>query len=332
MKKWTAALLALVTALALTACAQTQQPVNGGTQQDVSVPAPPDEGYTAGSGDIVQIKGFRSIDIEWVSGEVNVELYDGEGIELTETLLDGSPVTQPMEWRVDEDDSTLDIRSQPQLVSLTEEKCLTVKLPRSTVLYELDIDAVSADVSVDLTEEDTLTLDELDQETFNTVVEEILNAKHIYILGVRSSYALSSFIGFYFNLMFDNVRLVHTTSASEAFEQILRVGEGDVVLGISFPRYSRRTLQALEYARDSGATVIALTDSRLSPLSQTAHYTLIAKSDMASFVDSLVAPLSVINALIVALGMRKQQEVSDIFNKLETIWDESQVYEKLDNE
>ena len=177
-----------------------------------------------------------------------------------------------------------------------------------------------------------LTLDELDQETFNTVVEEILNAKHIYILGVRSSYALSSFIGFYFNLMFDNVRLVHTTSASEAFEQILRVGEGDVVLGISFPRYSRRTLQALEYARDSGATVIALTDSRLSPLSQTAHYTLIAKSDMASFVDSLVAPLSVITALIVALGMRKQQEVSDIFNKLETIWDEYQVYEKLDNE
>ena len=164
------------------------------------------------------------------------------------------------------------------------------------------------------------------------MVEEILNAKHIYILGVRSSYALSSFIGFYFNLMFDNVRLVHTTSASEAFEQILRVGEGDVVLGISFPRYSRRTLQALEYARDSGATVIALTDSRLSPLSQTAHYTLIAKSDMASFVDSLVAPLSVINALIVALGMRKQQEVSDIFNKLETIWDEYQVYEKLDNE
>lgn len=177
-----------------------------------------------------------------------------------------------------------------------------------------------------------LTLDELDQETFNTVVEEILKAKHIYILGVRSSYALSSFIGFYFNLMFDNVRLVHTTSASEAFEQILRVGAGDVVLGISFPRYSRRTLQALEYARDSGATVIALTDSQLSPLSQTAHYTLIAKSDMASFVDSLVAPLSVINALIVALGMRKQQEVSNIFNKLETIWDEYQVYEKLDNE
>ena len=162
MKKWTAALLALVMALALTACGQTQQPVNGGTQQDESLPAPPDEGYTAGNGDIVQIKGFRSVDIEWVSGAVDVVLYDGEGIELTETLADGGPVTQPMEWRVDEDDSTLDIRSQPLTVSASEKKHLTVKLPRSTVLHELDIDAVSADVSVDLTEEDTLTLQELD--------------------------------------------------------------------------------------------------------------------------------------------------------------------------
>ena len=177
-----------------------------------------------------------------------------------------------------------------------------------------------------------LTLDELDQETFNAVVEAILQAKHIYILGVRSSSALSSFIGFYFNLLFDNVKLIHTTSVSEIFEQILRVGEGDVVLGVSFPRYSKRTLKALEYSRNSGATVIALTDSRLSPLSQIAHHTLIAKSDMASFVDSLVAPLSVINALIVAIGMRKQEEVSQVFNKLETIWDEYQVYEKLDNE
>ena len=133
MKRGIALLMALVMALALTACGRTQQqqrPVNGGAQQDVTLPAAPDEGYTAGSGDIVQIKGFRSIDIEWVSGAVDVVLYDGEGIELTETLADGGSVTQPMEWRVDEDDSTLDIRSQPQLVSLAEEKHLTVKLPR----------------------------------------------------------------------------------------------------------------------------------------------------------------------------------------------------------
>ena len=108
----------------------------------------PDAGYTAGNGDVVQLNGFRSIDIEWVSGQVNVELYDGEGISLTETLADGSPVGQAMEWRVDEDDSTLDVRSQPKLVSLAEEKILTVKLPRSMVLYELDIETVSAAISV----------------------------------------------------------------------------------------------------------------------------------------------------------------------------------------
>ena len=122
----------------------------------------PDAGYTAGNGDVVQLNGFRSIDIEWVSGQVNVELYDGEGISLTETLADGSPVGQAMEWRVDEDDSTLDVRSQPKLVSLAEEKILTVQLPRSMVLYELDIETVSAGVSVDLTDEDTLSLSELD--------------------------------------------------------------------------------------------------------------------------------------------------------------------------
>ena len=122
----------------------------------------PDAGYTSGNGDVVQLNGFRSIDIEWVSGQVNVELYDGEGISLTETLADGSPVGQAMEWRVDEDDSTLDVRSQPKLVSLAEEKILTVQLPRSMVLYELDIETVSAGVSVDLTDEDTLSLSELD--------------------------------------------------------------------------------------------------------------------------------------------------------------------------
>lgn len=177
-----------------------------------------------------------------------------------------------------------------------------------------------------------MTLDEIDRGSFEAVVETILNARHIYILGVRSSAALSDFLGFYFNLLFDNVRLVHTNSVSEIFEQLLRVGEDDVVLGVSFPRYSKRTLKALEYCKNSGATVIALTDSRLSPLSQTADYTLLAKSDMASFVDSLVAPLSVVNALIVAIGMRKQDEISKTFDHLEEIWDEYEVYEKLDNE
>lgn len=166
MKKGLARLLALVMALALTACGRTAQsghtaqPDSGGAAQPA--PAEPDVGYNAGNGEIVQLNGFRSISIEWVSGAVSVELYDGEGIELTETAMDGGPASQKMEWRVDEDDSTLDIRSQPQLVSLSEKKRLTVRLPRSMVLHELDIDAVSAAVSVDLTEDDTLTLTELD--------------------------------------------------------------------------------------------------------------------------------------------------------------------------
>ena len=121
-----------------------------------------------------------------------------------------------------------------------------------------------------------MTLDEIDRSSFEAAVEAILHARNIYILGVRSSASLSGFLGFYFNLMFDNVKLIHTNSVSEIFEQILRVGDGDVVLGVSFPRYSKRTLKALEYSKKSGATVIALTDSRLSPLSQTADYTLLA--------------------------------------------------------
>ncbi|HOJ10721.1 MAG TPA: MurR/RpiR family transcriptional regulator [Clostridiales bacterium] len=176
-----------------------------------------------------------------------------------------------------------------------------------------------------------ITLDNIDQEEFNNVVQCILNARKIYILGVRSSAALASFLGFYFNLIFDNVRLVHTTSVSEMFEQIVRASEGDVVIGISFPRYSKRTIKAMQFAKDKGCKVIAITDSKKSPISEYADYSLIARSDMASFVDSLVAPLSVINALIVAVGMKKERDVYDIFEKLETIWDEYQVYEKYDD-
>ena len=176
-----------------------------------------------------------------------------------------------------------------------------------------------------------LTLEEIDLIGFNAIVEAILNAKKIYILGVRSSAPLASFLGFYFNLIFDNVRLVHTTSVSEMFEQILRVSEGDVVIGISFPRYSKRTIKAMQFVKSQGATVIAITDSSESPLAECADHCITARSDMASFVDSLVAPLSVINALIVAIGMRKKESVYNTFERLETIWDEYQVYEKYDN-
>ncbi len=175
-----------------------------------------------------------------------------------------------------------------------------------------------------------MTLEEMSREEFSAVVDAIVRARRIYILGVRSAAALSDFLTFYFNLMFDNVRQVKTTLASEMFEQMLRVGPEDVVIGISFPRYSTRTVRAMEFARDQGATVVAVTDSELSPLYETANLRLLAKSDMASFVDSLVAPLSIINALIVAVAREKSTEVTDTFNRLERIWDEYQVYEKVE--
>lgn len=175
-----------------------------------------------------------------------------------------------------------------------------------------------------------MSLDGIDREEFSHVVDAIVEAKNIYILGVRSAAALSDFLTFYFNLIFNNVRQVKTTLASEMFEQLLRVGPGDVVIGISFPRYSTRTVRGMEFARDQGATVVAITDSELSPLYDTAELRLLAKSDMASFVDSLVAPLSIINALIVAVGRKRAAEVTETFRRLESIWDDYQVYEKVE--
>jgi len=171
------------------------------------------------------------------------------------------------------------------------------------------------------------TLEEIKPEVFDQAIDMILQAKTIYILGVRSSAALASFMGFYFNLVFENVKLIHTNSVSEMFEQIYRISKDDVVIGISFPRYSKRTLKAMEFARSRDANVIVITDSPLSPMIQFSNCSLIARSDMASFVDSLVAPLSVINALIVALCIKKKDNVLDTLENLETIWAEYQVYD-----
>ena len=133
-----------------------------------------------------------------------------------------------------------------------------------------------------------------------------------------------------FRSIFDNVTVVHATSTSEVFEQLLRIGPEDVIIGASFPRYSRRTVKAMQFARDRGAETIAVTDSETSPLTATATLTLLAKSDMASFVDSLVAPLSLINALIVSIGRKKNDDLSETFATLEQIWDEYEVYEKAE--
>ncbi len=171
------------------------------------------------------------------------------------------------------------------------------------------------------------TLEKIDHNAFDLAVDTILGAKNIYIVGIRSCAPLASFLSFYLTLMFDNVRLLHTNSSSEIFEQMVRIDGDDVIIGISFPRYSMRTLKALEFANNRNAKVITITDSIHSPMNLYSSCNLIADSDMASIVDSLVAPLSVINALIVALCMKKQKEVARTLTTLEEIWDEYQVYD-----
>ncbi len=172
------------------------------------------------------------------------------------------------------------------------------------------------------------TLDSISRDDFDRAVDTVLHAKTIYIIGMRSSASLANFLTFYFRLMFADVRMVQTTSGSEVFEHLLRVGEGDAVIAISFPRYSKRIINAVNYAKSQRAKVIALTDGPASPLAPCADALLCAKSDMMSFVDSLVAPLSIINAMIVAIAKIKHAELESTFARLETIWDEYEVYNK----
>lgn len=174
------------------------------------------------------------------------------------------------------------------------------------------------------------TLEEADSAAFGNAVEQLVSARTIYILGIRSASALSRFLYFYFNHIFDDVRHINTNSSSEMFEQILRIDSRDVFLGITFPRYSKRTQNAARFAKGNGAHVIGITDSAQAPIAEAADTLLLARSDMASFVDSLVAPLSLINALIVAVGLRKKNEISATFTRLEQIWDEYNVYEKIE--
>ncbi len=172
------------------------------------------------------------------------------------------------------------------------------------------------------------TLEAIDRDAFYAAVEKIVSARNIYILGVRSAAALADFLTFNFRMMFDNVRAVEGTTGTEIFEQLLDIGSEDVFIAISFPRYSKRTVRAVEFAHRAGADVVALTDSVTSPLANDCDQLLTARSDMASFVDSLVAPLSIINAMVAAVSMRKHDEVTKRLHRLETIWDEYDVYDK----
>lgn len=177
------------------------------------------------------------------------------------------------------------------------------------------------------------TADLLDREEFRAAVEAILKAKRIYILGARSAAPLASFLGYYLNFMFNNVHILTASGASEMFEKLIGMESSDVVIAFSFPRYSAATVKGAQYCRTTGATVIGITDSRLSPLGQHCDHVLIAKSDMVSIVDSIVAPLSVTNALLVALSAGREQLLSKTFDALERVWEEYNVYEKrVDNQ
>lgn len=170
------------------------------------------------------------------------------------------------------------------------------------------------------------TLDTIDAQAFDLAVDSILHARHIYVIGIRSCAPMAEFLAFYLNIMFDNVRLLHTNSSSELFEQMLYIGREDVIVGISFPRYSMRVLKAMEFANNRNARVITLTDSIHSPMNLYSSCNLVAHSDMSSIVHSLAAPLSVINALIMALCMKRQKKVVKNLEMLENLWEEYQVY------
>ena len=176
------------------------------------------------------------------------------------------------------------------------------------------------------------TAETVSREHFRCAVEAILKARKIYILGVRSAAPLANFAGYYMNYMFEDVRVVTVSGAGEMFENLVNITPEDVVIAFSFPRYSSATLKAAQYCRGVGATVIGITNSNLSPLAQNSDYVLIAKSDMVSLVDSLVAPLSVVNALLVALASAREKEVQKSLGTLERVWEEYNIYEKrVDN-
>ena len=174
------------------------------------------------------------------------------------------------------------------------------------------------------------TKETVNREDFYRAADALQRAQRVYILGAGSSLALATFLSHYFRLVFDTVHLVEATSEATILQQMIHAGEGDAIIAISFPRYSKKAAKALQYASDRGVSTIAITDSPLSPLARHASHVLLARSDMVSFVDSLVGPLSLINALIVTVAIRRKGEVADTLRKIENIWDEYGVYEKVD--
>lgn len=215
---------------------------------------------------------------------------------------------------------------QKELKEIVKIKLTTVQRVKMADEYS-DIDLVLKKVlRADMNNIRT-TLEKIDYDIFRQVINKICRAEKKYIVGLRSSMALADYFGFYLNLILDDVKIIHH-GISNIFEQMFRMNNKDVVIGIGFPRYSMQTVDALSYAREQGITIIGITDSLSSPIAGLADYTLTAKSDIISFVDSLVAPFSLINALIVAIGTYEKEEITEHFNTLEAIWKKYNIYQK----
>lgn len=215
---------------------------------------------------------------------------------------------------------------QKALKNLVKNKLTSVqRIDASDTLIGQDV--ISAVMTNDI-ENLKHSVEMLDRNEFERASELIANAKSVYIVGVRSSSMLANLLYYYLDLIMENVHLVMTAGTGEIYEQLRRIGEDDVIVGITFPRYSARTVDCLKFASKCGAKIVAVTDNENSPVSSVANHVLYVKSDMASFVDSLVAPLSVINALIVSVGRRKKDSLKQTFKRLEEIWEEFDVYDK----
>lgn len=223
--------------------------------------------------------------------------------------------------------TALGYEGYPQLQTALRElvrQRLTVE-QRFAIASEIEEDDILRTVLKNDAQNIRRTMEQLPQKDFDEVVSRMATAKHIYIMGLRSAAPLAQFLYHYLHLILGEVRLVQNTTG-DVFEEIARIGKGDVMIGISFPRYSTRTLECMRFARENGAEVVGLTDGAMSPVTRVADICLCAQTDMASFVDSFAAPLSVANALIVSLGLRRKEELSAHFSRLEEIWNAQRVY------
>ncbi len=214
---------------------------------------------------------------------------------------------------------------QRSLQDIIKTKLTTVQRVDMDKEYSSDMEVVEKIMKSDM-DNVRHTIEGIDFHGIEKAVDAIIKAEKIYIIGLRSSKSLADFLGFYLSLILGNVSMVGF-GISDIYEQMLRISDKDLLISISFPRYSSRTIEVTQYAKEQGAQIIAITDSAISPIAGIADHYLTAKSSMASFVDSLVAPLSLINALIVAIGMREKRDIKEYFNKLENIWEKYNIYD-----